>query len=135
MYLPIQPERLYERIVNQIEGCIVAGEWKAGDLLPSENELAKQLAVSRTAASEAIKALREKPLVEVRPGRGTFITDGMPDAIRHSPGFLMKFGSVNGLSNVVEVREAVEIMDTALDNMDVFVEADLDFHLALAEAT
>ena len=47
----------------------------------------------------------------------------------------MKFGSVNGFSNVVEVREAVEIMDTALDNMDVFVEADLDFHLALAEAT
>jgi GntR family transcriptional repressor for pyruvate dehydrogenase complex len=26
-------------------------------------------------------------------------------------------------------------MDTALDNVDAFVEADLDFHLALAEAT
>ena len=33
------------------------------------------------------------------------------------------------------MTEAVEIMDTALDNVDVFVEADLDFHLALAEAT
>jgi GntR family transcriptional repressor for pyruvate dehydrogenase complex len=159
MYLPIQPERLYEQIVSQIEERIVAGELKVGDQLPSENELAKQFAVSRTAVREAIKALREKRLVEIRPGRGTFITNGMPDAMRHSLGLLMKFGSVNGFSNLVEVREilepeiaalaatriteeyitamreAVEIMDTALDNVDVFVEADLDFHLALAEAT
>jgi DNA-binding FadR family transcriptional regulator len=33
------------------------------------------------------------------------------------------------------MREAVEIMGTALDNVDLFVEADLDFHLALAEGT
>ncbi len=159
MYLPIQPERLYEQIVNQIEQRIVAGDLKTGDQLPSENELAKQFAVSRTAVREAIKALHEKRLVEVRPGRGTFITNGMPDAMRHSLGLLMKFGSVNGFSHLVEVREilepeiaalaatritdehivsmreAVESMDTALDDVDAFVEADLDFHLALAEAT
>jgi GntR family transcriptional repressor for pyruvate dehydrogenase complex len=159
MYLPIQSERLYEQIVSQIEKRILAGELKAGDQLPSENELAKQFAVSRTAVREAIKALREKRLVEIRPGRGTFITNGTPDAIRHSLGLFMKFGSLNGSASLVEVREilepeiaalaatritkeyitamreAVEIMDTALDNADVFVEADLDFHLALAEAT
>ncbi len=127
--------------------------------MPSEHELAKQFAVSRTAVREAIKALREKRLVDVRPGRGTFIINGMPDAMRHSLGLLMKFGSLNGFSHLVEVREilepeiaalaasrmtdeylmpvreAVEIMDTALEDVDVFVEADLDFHLALAEAT
>jgi len=159
MYLPIQSERLYEQIVNQIEKRIVAGELKAGDQLPPENELAKQFAVSRTAVREAIKTLREKRLVEIRPGRGTFITIGTPEAVRHSLGHLMKFGSLNGSSSLVEVREilepeiaalaatriteeyiaamreAIEIMDTALDNVDVFVEADLDFHLALAEAT
>lgn len=159
MYLPIQPERLYEQIVNQIEQRILAGELKAGDQLPSEHELAKQFAVSRTAVREAIKALREKRLVDIRPGRGTFIINGMPDAMRHSLGLLMRFGSVNGFSNLVEVREilepeiaalaatritdeyitamreAIDIMETALDNVDVFAEADLDFHLALAEAT
>ena len=159
MYLPIQPERLYEQIVSQIEQRILAGELKAGDQLPSENELAKQFAVSRTAVREAIKALREKRLVEIRPGRGTFIINGMPDAMRHSFGLLMKFGSVNGFTSLVEVREilepeiaalaatritdeyiaamreAFEIMETALDNVEVFAEADLDFHLALAEAT
>ncbi len=159
MYVPIQPERLYERIVSQIEARIIAGELKTGDQLPSENELAKQFAVSRTAVREAIKTLREKRLVEIRPGKGTFITNGMPDAVRHSLGLLMKFGPPNSAAYLVEVREilepeiaalaathaseediaamqeAVEVMDTALEDVDRFVEADLDFHLALAEAT
>ena len=159
MYSPIQSERLYERIASQIEQRIAAGELKPGDQLPSENELAKQFAVSRTAVREAIKALREQRMVEVRPGKGTFITKGVPDAMRHSLGLLMKFGPPNGSANLVEVREifepeiaalaatritdeyinamreAVESMDTALDDVDRFVEADLDFHLALAEAT
>jgi GntR family transcriptional repressor for pyruvate dehydrogenase complex len=36
---------------------------------------------------------------------------------------------------IAEMQEAVTIMDTALDNAEIFVEADLDFHLALAEGT
>jgi len=159
MYLPIQTERLYEQIVSQIERRIVAGDLKVGDQLPSEKELAEQFAVSRTAVREAIKALREKRLVEIRPGRGTFITNDAPEAMRHSLGLLMKYGTLNGFSHLVEVREilepeiaalaatriteeqiaamqdAIAVMDTALDHVDVFVEADLDFHLAMAEAT
>lgn len=159
MYIPIQTERLYEQIVSQIEQRIIKGDLKVGDQLPSERELAEQFAVSRTAVREAVKTLREKRLVEIRPGRGTFITNGMPDAMRRSFDMLLKFGSANGSSYLVEVREilepeiaalaatriteeyinamreAIEIMDTALDKVDIFVEADLDFHLALAEAT
>lgn len=159
MYLPIQTERLYERIVSQIEQRIEAGTLKVGDQLPSEHELAEQFAVSRTAVREAIKALRQKGLVEIRPGRGTFITNATMDTIRNSLGMLVKFGGKNGSMNLVEVREimepeiaalaatritdeyvtamreAVKTMETALDNVDVFVEADLDFHLALAEGT
>jgi len=157
MYQPIQSERLYERIVEQIESRIVAGDLKVGDQLPAERELAEQFAVSRTAVREAIKALREKGLVEIRLGRGTFVTNTAAGAVRHSLGLLLK--SEKGFTNLEEVREilepeiaalaatriteeniaamteAVEIMDTALDNVEIFVEADLDFHLALAEAT
>jgi GntR family transcriptional regulator, transcriptional repressor for pyruvate dehydrogenase complex len=159
MYLPIQSERLYERIVSQIEQRIEAGDLKVGDQLPSERELAEQFAVSRTAVREAVKTLRQKGLVEIRLGRGTFITNETTDTIRNSLSLLMKIGGKNGSANLVEVREilepeiaalaatritdedittmreAVEIMDTALDNVNVFVEADLDFHLALAEGT
>ena len=161
MYLPIQSERLYEQIVSQIEQRIVKGELKVGDQLPSERELAEQFAVSRTAVREAVKALREKGLVEILAGRGTFITDGTSDKIRNSLGLLMKIGTTNGSANLVEVREilepeiaaiaatritdeyitamqeAVAVMEvaTAANNSEAFVEADLDFHLALAEAT
>jgi GntR family transcriptional repressor for pyruvate dehydrogenase complex len=159
VYSPIQNERLYERIVEQIERRVVAGDLKVGDQLPSERELGEQFAVSRTAVREAVKALREKGLLEVRPGKGTFITNGTPGAMRNSLGLLMMFGAQKGSSYLVEVREilepeiaalaatriadeyitamseAVEMMDTALNNVEVFVEADLDFHLALAEAT
>ena len=157
MYQPIQSERLYEQIVDQIERRIAAGDLKVGDQLPAERELAEQFVVSRTAVREAIKALREKGLVEIRLGRGTFVASGTTGVVRHSLGLLLK--NENGFANLVEVREilepeiaalaatrvldehinamaeAVDVMETALDNADVFVEADLDFHLALAEAT
>ncbi len=157
MYQPIQSERLYERIVNQIENRIATGDLKVGDQLPTELDLAKQFAVSRTVVREAVKALCEKGLVEIRLGRGTFVTKGAEGAVRHSLGLLLK--AENGLVSLAEVREilepeiaalaatriteenieamkvALEAMETALDNADVFEEADLDFHLALAEAT
>lgn len=159
MYLPIQSERLYERIVSQIEERIVTGDLNMGDQLPSEHDLAQQFAVSRTAVREAVKTLRQKGLVEIRPGRGTFITNGTSTTIRNSLDILMKLGATKGSGNLVEVREilepeiaalaatrvtdeyitamqeAIKIMDTAMDNVDMFVEADLDFHLALAEGT
>jgi GntR family transcriptional repressor for pyruvate dehydrogenase complex len=159
MYLPIQTERLYQQIVEQIERRFISGELKVGDQLPSERELAEQFAVSRIAVREAVKALREKGLVEIRPGRGTFITNGTEGVVRHSLGLLMQYEAVGASPNLVEVREimepeiaalaatritqeqvvtmtkAVGIMNMALDNVEVFVEADLDFHLALAQAT
>ena len=158
MYQPIQSERLYEQIVNQIERRIAAGDLKVGDQLPSERELAEQFGVSRTAVREAIKALREKGLVEIRLGRGTFVTNATTDAIRRSFGVLMLADEAAGTANLMEVREilepeiaaraairvteqniasmtrAIDIMEKALDNVEIFVEADLDFHLALAEA-
>jgi GntR family transcriptional repressor for pyruvate dehydrogenase complex len=159
MYLPIQTERLYQRIVEQIERRIEAGDLKVGDQLPSERELAEQFAVSRIAVREAVKTLREKGLVKIKPGKGTFITNRTSDVVRSSLSMLMKFGSMDGSANLVEVREilepeiaalaatriskeqiaamsnAVDVMEGALDKVDVFVESDLDFHLALAHAT
>ena len=159
MYTPIQAGRLYEKIVEQIEKRIITGDLKVGEKLPPERELAEQFGVSRTAVREAVKALQEKGLLEVLPGRGTFISNGTSRAMRHSLGRMIKFGQREASGNLVEVREIIEpeiaalaapraneeniaamreavaVMDGALDDADLFVEADLDFHLALAEAT
>ncbi len=157
-YLPVQSERLYERIVEQIESSIGAGDLKVGEKLPAERDLAEQFAVSRTAVREAVKILHEKGYIEIQPGRGTFVTSSVPNSMRSSFDSLLRFGSVDSAANLVEVREilepgiaalaatrmtdefladmqeAVDTMD-ATDDVDLYVEADLDFHLALAEAT
>ena len=158
MYKIVRSSRLYEQIVQQVEESIVKAVLKPGDQLPPERELAQQFGVSRTAVREAVKALREKGLVEAYPGRGTFITDGTSYAIRQSLDRMVKIGQTEGSGYLVEVREilepeiaalaatraddenlaamreAVAVMDAARRDSDAFIEADLDFHLALAEA-
>ena len=50
-----KPKRihLYEEVVQQIQQMIINGTLKKGDLLPSENELARQTKVSRVTIREA----------------------------------------------------------------------------------
>ena len=157
VYKLVRTSRLYEQIVQQIEESIVKGDLKAGDQLPAERELAQRFGVSRTAVREAVKALREKGLVEAYSGRGTFITDGTTQAVRQSLDLMVKIGQPEGSTHLAEVRailepeiaalaavriqepelatmrEAVAAMDRAGQDPEIYIEADLDFHLALAE--
>ena len=158
MYKAVRTSRLYEQIVQQIEESILSGGMKAGEQLPSERELATSFGVSRTAVREAVKALREKGLVEAYSGRGTFITDGTTHAVRQSLDRMIRLGQPEGSAYLAEVREilepeftalaairveeqhlasmreAIAIMDRSMHKPDAYIEADLDFHLALAEA-
>ena len=158
MYKLVQTSRLYEQIVLQIEESIQKGALKAGDQLPAERELAQQFGVSRTAVREAVKALREKGLVEAYAGRGTFVTDGTSHVMKLSLDRMLRLGQSEDSSFLVEVREilepeiaalaasrsepqhlaamkeAVAVMDGARSDPDAFIEGDLDFHLALGEA-
>ena len=158
VYKTVRASRLYEQIVQQIEDSILKGALKPGDQLPAERELAQNFGVSRTAVREAVKALREKGLVEAFSGRGTFITNGTTQAIRQSLDLMSRIGQQEGFTHLAELRrilepeiaalaavrieeqllatmrESVAIMDRSLEDPDGYIEADLDFHLALAEA-
>src|ERR1700680_2341459 len=157
VYKVVRTSRLYEQIVQQIEDSVLNGSLKPGDQLPAERELAQRLGVSRTAVREAVKALREKGLVEAYSGRGTFITDGTTQAVRQSLDLMVKIGQPEGSTHLAEVRailepeiaalaavriqepelttmrDAVAAMDRAGQDPETYIEADLDFHLALAE--
>lgn len=158
VYKVVRTSRLYEQIVQQIEESVLKGTLKPGDQLPAERELAQRLGVSRTAVREAVKTLREKGLVEAYSGRGTFITDGTSLAARQSFDLMVKLGQPEGSPHLAELRlilepgiaalaavraeeehlttmrEAVAVMDRAQRDPEAYIEADLDFHLALAEA-
>ena len=158
MYRPVKTARLYEQIVQQVEKSILKGQLKPGDQLPAERDLAQLFGVSRTAVREAVKSLREKGLVEAYSGRGTFVTYGTS----HPPGkpldLRIRISEEEGSMNLAELRqilepeiaalaaariedqllatmrEAVAAMDRSLHDPDAYVEADLDFHLAMTEA-
>lgn len=158
LYKTVRTSRLYEQIVEQIEASILKGALKPGDQLPAERELAMQFGVSRTAVREAVKTLREKGLVEAYTGRGTFVRDGTSQAVRQSLDLMVKIGQQEGTMHLAQLRqmlepeiaalaatciepqllgtmrEAVAEMDRSLRDPDAYIEADLDFHLALAEA-
>lgn len=158
VYRTVKTSRLFEQIVKQVEDSILNGQLKPGDQLPAERDLAQRFGVSRTAVREAVKTLREKGLVEAYSGRGTFVTNGTSQAIRHSLDLMIRINLQEGSAHVAELRqvlepeiaalaaprieeqllatmrEAVAIMDRNLHDPEAYVEADLDFHLALAEA-
>ena len=158
MYKAVRASRLYEQIVEQIERSIREGKLKPGEQLLAERELAQQFGVSRTAVREAVKPLSEQGLVEADSGRGTFVTAKTPSSMRHSLDSFLKDGDVRNYGYLAELREILEpeltalaatrieeqqltmmresvaAMDRSMQDPDAYIEADLDFHLALAEA-
>ena len=71
----VATQRLYEQVAGQVTELVARGEFKPGDRLPPERDLAKVLGVSRPTVREAMIALEIAGLVEVRVGAGTFVTD------------------------------------------------------------
>lgn len=74
---PIKQSRVSEGVINQIKQSILLGNFKAGEKLPSERELAEEFRVSRMAIREALRALELSGFIEIRQGinGGAFVTD------------------------------------------------------------
>ncbi len=155
MYRTVQMSRIYQQIVEQIDESILTGRLQPGDQLPSERELAEQFGASRTAVREAVKALHERGRLETYAGRGTFVTDATSHGIRESLDRMTKVGGTAHLSrllvmlepeiaavaatqcsdqHVSAMRDALNVMEESFDDPEACIDADLDFHLTLAEA-
>ena len=66
-------DRLYEMIVDE-------QRYAPGSKLPNENELSRNLQVSRTTLREAISFLVAQGVLEIRRGKGTFVAEELPAA-------------------------------------------------------
>ncbi len=73
--MPPQPafNPLYGQIKELIVQGMQRGDWKPGELMPSENELAARYAVSQGTVRKAIDELASENLVTRRQGKGTFV--------------------------------------------------------------
>ena len=60
--------------IDKIRERIVSGAWGPGDRLPKESELAADLGLSRNSLREAVRALSQLRVLEVRQGDGTYVS-------------------------------------------------------------
>lgn len=76
-FKPIQQLRLWEEVAEQLKDSILSGDFKPGDKLPSERELAEQFKVGRIAIREALRSITNSGFVTMRYGAtgGAFVTD------------------------------------------------------------
>ena len=155
---PIKRVNISEQVFVQLKDQILKGEWKQGDRLPSENELAAALGVSRVTVRQAIQRLTALGLVETKLGEGSFIRTLTPGAYMNHM-IPMAYLNDNSMREVLEFRRAIESTTAELaaqkaderdiraledilqkmrddkDDMRKFSRADFEFHLELARMT
>jgi GntR family transcriptional regulator len=64
----------YYQLKEIMREKITSGEWKPGDLIPSERELGEQYGISRMTARQAITELVNEGLFYREQGKGTFVS-------------------------------------------------------------
>jgi GntR family transcriptional regulator, transcriptional repressor for pyruvate dehydrogenase complex len=153
---------LSEQVVAEIERTILEEFREPGMRLPKEAELADLFHVSRIVIREAMKILEDRGVVEVRAGRGTITVAPTPDRVKAALMRLFRDQPVPTLAemeHMIELREVLEEtvaglaavrateedlqrISTALGRMaatgstvEETIEADLEFHLAVAAAS
>jgi len=71
---------LYQQIKDFVAGNIQDGRWKAGDRLPSENDLVQQFGVSRMTVNRALRELFEQGRIRRVAGVGSFVAEDKPQS-------------------------------------------------------
>ena len=109
VFFRAQVGRASEDIALQIESAILEGKFLPGDSLPSERELQTQFGTGRGVIREAISALRQKGLIEIRKGPrgGAFIRQVDVSNISESLALFLKQKNI-GSSEVAEFRESID---------------------------
>lgn len=133
----LRREQLHQSIQDRVKQYILERGFQAGDALPAEAELARELGISRPSLREAIRVLQTLGVVETRHGSGTFVgrfsltplVDGLAFSIRVSSGQ----NTVRAIWELLQIREilerdlvasiAADLPDDALDGLDALVRA------------
>lgn len=105
----IHKRKLYEEVVEQISRLITKGDYKAGDRLPSLNELSHLFEVGKPTVREALSVLTAAGVVEIRHGSGIFVRKFNQD--EDYTGLSSPLYGVEGkkILHWLEYRRAVEV--------------------------
>src|SRR5438445_8071124 len=97
-----------DEAIDKIQNLIISGSWGPGDRLPRESELAAQLGLSRNSLREAVRALSQLRVLEVRQGDGTYVTSLEPELLPESTSFVSHWLVGESALQLFEVRRLLE---------------------------
>lgn len=150
---------LTERVTALLLSHLTTGQYQPGDVLPPEQIIAERIGVSRTVLREAVARLKAEGYVVSKQGRGLIVqANRRPAVLKMHAAEAGDFGEVLSIvelrqgfemvaaalaaqrrtpQDMEKMHDAVDRMQGALDSGDVVagVQADLDFHQAIAVAT
>lgn len=159
----IVKRKLSDDVLDRLRELIDSGQFAPGDTFPSERELMERFGVGRPAIREAMQALQNAGLMSVQQGQRPRVTqptaigiisqidlaaqhllNTSPSSLEHlkDARLLYETGLVRRAAENATEEDAVK-MKAALDlqeryyqtEPDKFVDADIAFHIAIAEAT
>ena len=102
---PIETNKIYVKVIDQIMALIRNGSLKQGDQLPSEAELTIQFGVSRSSVREALKALEVLGILESKTGVGSFVKEDTLSDVAFS--LLHELAEEGGPLEIMEARKAI----------------------------
>ena len=96
------PRAVPEYALQAIRQLIADEDYRPGDALPSQRDLAERLGVSRTSLREALSSLSALGMVSVQPGKGVFVQAAAPT------GFAWPFAEQVSAADTFQLRFALE---------------------------
>jgi GntR family transcriptional repressor for pyruvate dehydrogenase complex len=149
---------LSDHIVEQIAEMIARGSLKPGDRMPSEKQLCEKFGVGRTSVREALRSLSVMGVLQSHMGDGTFVATDASRFLQRSFhwGLLLNAKVVEDLietrlmleshnaqlaalkaagDDLVRMEQSVRLMEEHVGDPAQYLDADLQFHLTIAQAT
>lgn len=157
---PMEVPKASDVLANNLRERILSGEFEEGTPLPPERELVTQTRMSRTTVREALRILEVQGLVRIKAGRagGAFVQRPGTDVMARSVGLLIRGRQIR-MAALLETREAIEPFCAQLaakhrtdgdlarleaaneaiagsgNNLEAFLQANIDWHVAVAAAS
>ncbi len=143
-------------VTRRVLESLLSGNLRPGERLPPERKLAEALGVGRTVIREALKSLTILGIVEARQGDGNYLRATESGFLPH----VIEWGLLLGVKKTRDLVEARRIIETGIARLaaerrdkkvvsdlkailkkmkkaktpEAFIEADIAFHLRLAQA-
>jgi GntR family transcriptional regulator, transcriptional repressor for pyruvate dehydrogenase complex len=152
-----QRTTIVDEIAEELRALILSGQFKPGQFLEPQKVMAKRYGVGLSTLRESIQVLEAVGLVASHPGKGTWVRPDALDTVFNPTEVKTRLGELNA-QQVYEARSVIEVgltrfaalratdedmsailkalqrMEAGILNELAFVQADLEFHLAVARA-